>query len=153
MSEKSIPDLVLATLRMHAAKAEMDLVRTTDELDRTTVATARSRVLRHLRGQLTAQRDAWEYLTSVANLLNAPEQEVNDTQPAPRVMCTICAHDPHGSDGCGAGCGCDGTGQQVPPGDQHRFRGCTGAWEVGSDGISRKCADCKEPLYDLVARG
>lgn len=105
MSEKSIPDLVLATLRMHAAKAEMDLIRVKDELDRTTVATARSRVLRGLRDQLTAQRDAWEYLVVVA-----------------------------GSEHYRA---------------YQEIKNGTGAWEMGSDGISRKCADCKGPMDDL----
>lgn len=66
MSEKTIPDLILATVRMHAAKTEMDLVRVKDELDRTTVSTARSRVLRGLREQLTAQAEAWAYLAVVA---------------------------------------------------------------------------------------
>lgn len=201
MSEKkSIPDLVLATVRLHAAKAEMDLIRVKDELDRTTVATGRSRVLRGLRDQLTAQRDAWECLAAAASSEN--HRAVNEAPPAPRVMCTICAHDPHGSDGCGTGCGCDGTGRDpahyaphnlygcsgtftigpdgtsrnctdcgaLVPGpvapafdplstpeahdagwDQplHRVRGCNGAWETGTDGRTRKCADCKGPMDDL----
>lgn len=152
MSEKkSIPDLVLATVRLHAAKAEMDLIRVKDELDRTTVASARSRVLRGLRDQLTAQVEAWSYLAVVAGSEHYQAYQGVNTPTAPRAMCTICVHDPHGSDGCGAGCGCDGTGQQVPQGDQHRFRGCNGAWETGTDGKTRKCADCKGPMDDLGA--
>jgi hypothetical protein len=120
MSEtKSIPDLVLATVRMHAARVEMDLVRVKDELDRTTVASARSRVLRGLRDQLTAQRDAWEYLASVAGLFNAPERDF---------LATPEAHD---------------AGWDQP---FHRARGCNGAWETGTDGKTRKCADCKGPM-------
>jgi hypothetical protein len=145
MSEKSIPDLVLATLRMHTAKAEMDLVRVNDELDRTTAVTARSRVLRHLRDQLTAQRDAWEYLVVVAGsehyrayqeIKNGPPNEIDEKEAAEEqaerdFLKSQEAHD---------------AGWDQP---FHRARGCNGAWETGTDGATRKCADCKGPMDDL----
>lgn len=32
---------------------------------------------------------------------------------------------------------------------QHRERGCTGAWELHTDGRHRRCAECREPMRPL----
>lgn len=113
--KNEIPGLVRAQVQVHLSETAMKLERVRAELDRTTVSTARSRVLRD---QLTAQRDAWEYLaTMIESEHYQAYRDVNSwgqaDAPAPLSMCTICGHDPHGVNGCGAGCGCDGTGQQV----------------------------------------
>lgn len=63
MTQKEIPGLVRAQLKVHTADTLLALERVRAELDRTTTSTARSRVLRGLREQLTAQLEAWEYLT------------------------------------------------------------------------------------------
>lgn len=39
--------------------------------------------------------------------------------------------------------------QADPESWQHRERGCTGAWELHTDGRHRRCAECKEPMRPL----
>lgn len=79
MTQKEIPGLVRAQLKVHTADTLLALERVRAELDRTTTATARSRVLRGLREQLTAQLDAWEYLAMMAEQGHfRVYQEVND---------------------------------------------------------------------------
>lgn len=77
--KNEIPGLVRAQVQVHLSETVMKLERVRAELDRTTVSTARSQVLRGLRDQLTAQRDAWEYLvTMVESEHYQAYQAVND---------------------------------------------------------------------------
>ena len=39
--------------------------------------------------------------------------------------------------------------QTDPESWQHRERGCTGAWELHTDGRHRRCAECREPMRPL----
>lgn len=62
MTIQNMPGLVRAQVQVHLAQTLLRLEGVRAELDRTTTSTGRSRVLRGLRTQLTAQLDAWEYL-------------------------------------------------------------------------------------------
>lgn len=76
---KDMPGLVRAQVQVHLAQTLLQLERVRAELDRTTTSTGRSRVLRGLRTQLTAQLEAWEYLaTMVESGHYRAYQEVND---------------------------------------------------------------------------
>ena len=65
MTIKDMPGLVRAQVQVHVANTLLSLERVRAELDRSPLSTARSRVLRGLRDQLTAQLEAWEYLAEV----------------------------------------------------------------------------------------
>lgn len=59
---KDMPGLVRAQVQLHVATTQLELETVRAELDRSPLSMARSRVLRGLRDQLTAQLEAWEYL-------------------------------------------------------------------------------------------
>lgn len=61
-SQKMIPQLVRATIRMHRSTAELRLARLEDQLGRITTVTRRASELRYERQQLREQVAAWEYL-------------------------------------------------------------------------------------------
>lgn len=67
MDETTIPDLVRATLALHAAQARMDHEKTVKELDGRTVLTGVAKVLRVRRDRQKAEAEAWERLLSVAD--------------------------------------------------------------------------------------
>ena len=72
-----IPDAVRVMLKIHEANTEAKLVRIIDELDRTIVATSRSRVLRRYREQLAAELEAWRYL-GLVSAAGYPHAEVSE---------------------------------------------------------------------------
>ena len=79
MTIQNMPGLVRAQVQVHLAQTLLQLEKVRAELDRTTTSTGRSRVLRGLRTQLTAQLDAWEYLAMMAEQGHyRVYQEVND---------------------------------------------------------------------------
>lgn len=169
MTTQNMPGLVRAQVQVHLAQTLLKLEGVRAELDRTTTSAGRSRVLRGLRTQLTAQLDAWEYLAMMTEQGHyRAYQEVNDvpepsndehraidparcsrTHPETGEQCRISprlVHREHVTDTRRI------FEDPEPSNDNdHRSQGCTGAWEVGSDGISRKCADCKEYMDDLTA--
>lgn len=79
MTIKNMPGLVRVQVEIHLAQTRLQLERVRAELDRTTTSTGRSRVLRGLRTELTAQLDAWEYLAMMTEQGHyRAYQEVND---------------------------------------------------------------------------
>lgn len=88
MTIKDMPGLVRAQVQVHLAQTLLQLERVRAELDRTTTSTGRSRVLRGLRTQLTAQLDAWEYLAVMVESGHyRAYQEVNDVPEPDGPLC------------------------------------------------------------------
>lgn len=113
MTTQDMPGLVRAQLKVHIADTLLALERVRAELDRTTTSTARSRVLRGLREQLTAQLEAWEYLTEVSG--SGMQARASEPESDPDDEC-VCTHPRHAHNPQGlcvkipgvTGCGCLG---------------------------------------------
>ena len=88
MTIKDMPGLVRAQVQVHLAQTLLKLEGVRAELGRTTTSAGRSRVLRGLRTQLTAQLDAWEYLAMMTEQGHyRAYQRVNDPGSPSGPMC------------------------------------------------------------------
>lgn len=66
-ADPSIPDSVRTRVRLHAAQTEYDLTVLRNRLDCMPTLTAQGKELRRKREQLTAELDAWQYLSKITH--------------------------------------------------------------------------------------